>query len=107
VPGSIISGCCVHNGERSTYHIADVGALDKHAASQILLFFLHLGIPGISIATVVSNLLLQISEIAHILKVQTHVSREDIVNHQLPHSAVRESFRPIATQYLRVGGAMK
>jgi hypothetical protein len=53
------------------------------------------------------NLLLQIPEIAHVLEVKTHVSRKDIVDHQLAHGAVCEGVRPIAAQYLRVSGTMK
>jgi hypothetical protein len=39
--------------------------------------------------------------------VQAHVGSEDVVDHEFAHGDVGKNPRPVAAQYLRVGGAVK
>lgn len=64
-------------------------------------------VPTVDHAFVVSEFLLQIAEITHVLEVQSHVRREDAINHQLPHSRIREGFGPVAAKDLRICSTME
>lgn len=49
------------------------------------------------------QLLLQISQISHILEMKTHVGCKDRVDHKLPHGNIREGVWPVSAKDLRVG----
>jgi hypothetical protein len=59
--------------ERATYDIADICALDQQSACQIFILLSQFRVPGINGAPVVSDLLLQVTEVCHVLEVQAHI----------------------------------
>ena len=81
--------------ELKTYHVADICALDEQSTCQVLLFFLYFGTPSVDHALVMRNLLLQVTQVAHVLEMEAHVCRKYIVDHELAHRSIIECTRPI------------
>lgn len=71
------------------------------------MLFASFDVPTVDDASIVSEFLLQIAEITHILEVQSHVGREDAVDHQFPHCRIGKCLGPIAPEDLRVCSTME
>ena len=89
-----------------TYHVADVGALDDQGARQRSVLLQRPAIPAVQLGVLV-QLLLQVAELGHIVKVQAHVRREDGVDEEFPHVDRLKGGGPVSAQELREGGAME
>ena len=89
-----------------TYDIAYIGALDEEGAGQRFRLLDGALIPAIRRAAL-AQLRLQVAQLLHVIKVKSHIGRQDGADHQASHFAIAEGGGPVPPQDLRIGSAMK
>jgi len=90
----------------STYDVANISTLDKEGARKCRLLIPH-GLGPLLCPAVGPELPLQITQLAHVVKVQTHVRGEDGADHEVAHLGVAKGGGPVTSEDLRVGGAVE
>lgn len=93
-------------GNETTYHVADIGALDQQSARQGSGPFNVLRGPSIGSLGLV-DLSLQVAQLLHVVGVDSHVGGKNGADHEFAESFVLERSRPMTAQNLRIGGTVK
>jgi hypothetical protein len=90
----------------STYHITDIRALDEKRTGECLLLIDHASVPALGAANG-AQLVLQVAQPLHVLKVHAHVGRQDGADHEIAHLKVAKGGGPVPSENLRVRRAVE